>query len=39
MNPYMVQKTNGALKQNSGSAEAPPPVLAETQDHFMLHLS
>jgi hypothetical protein len=39
MNPYIVKRQNGALKQNSGSAEAPPPVLAETQDHFMLHLS
>jgi hypothetical protein len=39
MDLYIVQKQNGALKQNSGSAEAPPPVLAETQDHFMLHLS
>jgi hypothetical protein len=25
-------KTNSALKQNSGSAEAPPPVLNQTQD-------
>jgi hypothetical protein len=39
MDLYIVQKQNGALKQNSGSAEAPPPVLAETPDHFMLHLS